>query len=204
VVSESYILYGMELNWDKPLDRSADDNQHSLSWMKDFADRIYTVQEARFRHIGILTARTEHQLAGDPYFVYDTIYSDGYPWNTITETGRYVPEVAAVSGKAAMGLWVLWPGSYTDRLFAVVQSLASERGFYEGQFESGGKPIPTYTANNNGIILEALLYKEQGKLLKWGTGKEQDWTKLVSNIEQARAQGFPNVPRPRPLHPQLQ
>ena len=131
VVCESYVLDGIELNWDLESDRSTDDTFHSDSIIADFAQRIYQVQEARYHIKGILTARTEHQLDGPPYFVYDTIYTDGYPWNTITETGKYVPQFAAIALKGAFGRWTLWDTEYTDILFGAISGLYNpEKGFY--------------------------------------------------------------------------
>lgn len=182
VVAESYVLDGIELNWDLANDRISSDSSHTVPWMADFAQRIYKVQEARYEHTGILTARTEHQLAGSPYFVYDTIYTDGYAWNTITESGRYVPKYAAIALKGAIGMWGLWDTPYTDLLFSAVADLYDEKkGFYEGRFENGSGLIKTHTANNNGIIMEVLLYKEQGKLLQFGTENNSKWDSVVAD-----------------------
>jgi hypothetical protein len=168
VVTESYVLDGIELGWDLVSDRSAHDNNYSHSWMPDFALQIYRVQEERYRQTGMITARTEHQLAGAPYFVYDTIYTDGFAWNTIAETGEFLPQFAAVAIKGAMGMWVLWDTPYTDLLFDhVATAFDREKGFYEGIFENGTGLINTFTSNNNGITLEILLYKQQGKLLTY-------------------------------------
>ena len=68
--------------------------------------------------------------------------------------------------KAAIGLWVLWPTAYTDSLFAAVsREFDLDRGVYEGVLEAGGR-IGTFTANTNGIILEALAYKVKGPMLR--------------------------------------
>lgn len=181
VVAESYVLDGIELNWDLAHDRDTPDNVHSHPWMVDFAQRIYEVQERRYYNTGILTARTEHQLASSPYFVYDTIYTDGYAWNTITESGKFVPQFGSIALKGAVGLWALWKTDYTDILFNAVSDLYDpEKGFYEGRFENGDGLINTFTANNNGIILESLLYKEQGKLLKFSKLKSH-WDRVLQN-----------------------
>jgi len=179
VVSESYVLDGIELNWDKANDKSNNDMTHSDEKIAEFSQRIYKVQEERYKRTGILTARTEHQLDRDPYFVYDTIFTDGYPWNTITESGKYVPQFAAIALKAALGLWGLWETKYTDLLFQRISDIHNpEKGFYEGIYENGSGLINTYTANNNGIMLEILLYKVQGKLLRF-SNRENLWdTKL--------------------------
>ena len=168
VVTESYVLDGIELGWDTVDDRSEHDNSYSHQWMAEFALQIYRVQEERYKQTGIITARTEHQLAGAPYFVYDTIYTDGFAWNTISEVGDFLPQFSAVAIKGAMGMWVLWDTEYTDLLFNHVSTAYDrEKGFYEGIFENGTGLINTFTSNNNGITLEILLYKKQGKLLKY-------------------------------------
>lgn len=176
VVAESYVLDGLEFNWDQTLDRDTDGRRHTHPFMADFANRVYQAQENRFNATGTLTARSEHQLDAEPHFVYDTVYTNGRPWNTITERGHAVPQFAAVSTKAALGMWALWQSPYTDRLFTATTDLREPgHGFHEGLLENGKGPIRAFTANNNGIILEALLYKAQGKLLKWGPPREGLW-----------------------------
>ncbi|MDH8489633.1 DUF3131 domain-containing protein, partial [Klebsiella pneumoniae] len=78
-------------------------------------------------------------------------FSDGFNWNTITDKGQFVPNSAAVSLKAAMGMWVLWNSPYTDRLLDAIEN-ANEagKGYYEGLYENGDGPINEFTANNNG------------------------------------------------------
>ena len=170
VVSENYVLDGLEFNWDLGSDRSKDDSVQSDAVGRDFAERVYRVQEARFARTGILTARTEHQLDRAPYFVYDTIFTDGHPWLTIADDGTTHPEAAAVALKSAIGLWTLWNTPYTDRLFTMVSGLSNpHKGFFEGVYEDGRGTIKTFTANSNGVILESLLYKQQGKLLRFGS-----------------------------------
>ena len=188
VVSESYVLDGIEFDWDRTGEREAGGRRHTHPWMAGFAHRVYQAQENRFRATGILTARSEHQLEAEPYFVYDTVFTDGYPWNTITEDGKYVPQFAAVSLKAALGMWVLWKSEYTDRLFEAIATQSDPaRGFHEGLLENGKGPIRAFTANNNGIMLEALLYKAQGKLLRWGPPRDSLWDRNGSTAPRSRA-----------------
>lgn len=166
VVSESYVLDGIEFNWDEAHDVASSDAEHTDAFLASHADRILLVQKARHRETGILTARTEHQLDEAPYFVYDTIYTDGFAWNTITEPGAVVPRYSAVAAKAAVGLWALWEDPYGDLLLDhTFRLIDKERGIFEGDYEDGRGPIRTFTANNNGIILETLLYRKSGKLL---------------------------------------
>jgi hypothetical protein len=189
VVTESYALDGIELNWDRADDHSPDDMRHSDKTAADFAKRVYDVQEARNAATGILTARTEHQLDAAPWFVYDTVFSDGYRWNTITDDGRYLPASAAVSTKAAFGLWALWTTPYTQLLFSAMEGkFDPARGYYEGVYEQSGAEIKTFTANSNGIILETLLYKVQGKLLRFGSGKPTSWASIEGQVARDRCQ----------------
>lgn len=176
VLTEGYILDGLEMGWDLPTDHSNDGLIATNGWRAEFANRIYLVQQRRFEQTGIITARSEHQVEGSPYFVYDSIFADGYPWNTLDPTGEYQPDRAAISAKAAIGLWALWDTSYTDLLFETVADLSlPDRGFYEGLYENGNGFIPLQTANNNGIILAALLYKVQGPILQHVNQNTQVW-----------------------------
>ncbi|WP_369115684.1 DUF3131 domain-containing protein [Edwardsiella tarda] len=166
VTTEPYVLYGMELGWNKASTPAAGNDAETHPWMHDFANRVYQAQENRYQIAGIVTARSEHQLDRAPYFVYDTVFSDGYDWNTLTDKGVYTPEDAAVSLKAALGMWALWQSPYTDLLFNTIENANdATKGFYEGLYENGSGPIKEFTANNNGIMLEALLFKKQGHLL---------------------------------------
>ncbi|WP_299031636.1 DUF3131 domain-containing protein [uncultured Sulfitobacter sp.] len=176
VLTEGYILDGLELGWDMPTDKVDDPAVASHGWRAEFANRIYLVQQRRFEQTGILTARSEHQVNGSPYFVYDTIFADGYAWNTLDPTGEYQPDRSAIAAKAAVGMWALWDTDYTDLLFESVADLSEpDMGFFEGLYENGNGYIPLQSANNNGIILAALLYKVQGPILKKENNNVQTW-----------------------------
>lgn len=197
VVTESYALDGIEFGWDSALDRDTDDRRHTHPWMADFAHRVYQAQENRWRATGILTARSEHQIDREPWFVYDTVFTDGYAWNTITEAGQYVPQFAAVSLKAALGMWALWQSDYTDRLFeAISRQSDPARGWKEGILENGKGPIEAYTANNNGIILATLLYKAQGKLLRWSGRNDSLWDRSFAGTPYGPGARTTGVPAP--------
>lgn len=187
VVSETSILEGVELGWKRPLFDSKSKNwQWELDrWSYNFAMRVFEVQHRRFKDTGIVTARTEHHIESDPYFIYDTIFADGFPWNTITENGVYMPQVSAVASKAAIGLWSLWDHNYSDVLFKKTANLYEpDKGFYEGWYENASGPIPIFTANSNGIILEVLLYRKMGPLLLTGPFKPSKWDKMLSSDPQ--------------------
>lgn len=176
VLTESYLLDGLELGWDLPTDMEQAPGVASQGWRAEFAHRVFLVQQRRFEETGILTARSEHQVNGAPYFVYDSIFADGYAWNTLDPTGVYQPDRAAIAAKAAIGMWALWDVPYTELLFETVADLSTTPGgFHEGIYENGNGFIPLQTANNNGIILAALLYKEQGPILQKLNSNTQYW-----------------------------
>ena len=155
VVSEPYILDGLEFGWDH------------LS--KELAWRVYQVQAARFKETGILTAVSEDNIDQAPYFVYNTVYTDGKPWNAITEKGEDASQFKSLSAKAVFGWHVLYETDYTKKLIGKMEALADPaKGWYSGLYEVTGKPNKAITANTNGIILEALAYKQTGQLMKLG------------------------------------
>ncbi|MBB5517047.1 hypothetical protein FHS89_003091 [Rubricella aquisinus] len=194
VLTEGYILDGLELGWDMPTDQDGDNMVASNGWRAEFANRIYHVQQRRFEQTGIVTARSEHQVEGSPYFVYDSIFADGYDWNTLDPKGEYQPDRAAIASKAAVGMWALWETDYTDLLFETVADLSDpERGFYEGLYENGNGYIPLQTANNNGIILAALLYKVQGPILQHLNNNMQVWETAFAGTDIRDNKCHPNA-----------
>lgn len=185
VLTEPHLLTGIELNWDLANDVTRNDQWTSDPVARQLAKRVYRVQARRYRGTGTLTARTEHHVEAAPYFVYDTIYSDGQPWLTLTDTGEAHPELAAVSSKAAIGMWVLFDTPYARRLAASILPLADpEKGVYEGWYEETGLRVDEITANTNGIILESLLYREQGKLYR-DADTHSTWQAAVDGAQAA-------------------
>lgn len=196
VVTESYLQDGLELGFDLPHDDSSPDWLNTDGWRAEFADRIYEVQENRWRRTGFMTARSEHNVKGPPYFTYDTIFSDGYPWNTVTPRGDYVPDHAAVAAKAALGLWALWDTEYTDVLYeAIIELYDPENGMFEGLYERGQGRVAIYTANNNGIILTSLLHKVQGTILTPYTGDTEVWYTAFRDQDTRERRKYPDPPQ---------
>jgi hypothetical protein len=155
VVSESYILDSLEFGAD--------------SVSKIFAHRVYKAQEGRYNETGIVTAVSEDNLDQAPYFVYNTVFSDGKEWNAITDTGEDASEFKSLSTKAAFGWYALYQTDYTDLLIDEANSLYSEdKGWFSGRYELTGETNKAITANTNGIVLESLAYIENGPLLSVG------------------------------------
>ena len=152
VLSEPFFLDGIETGF--------------KALPKAYADRMLAAQESRYKTTKQLTAITEDNLDREPYFVYNTLYVNGKPWATISDTGENYNHLRFVSTKAAIGWHVLYNSNYTKKLFAFVQEkVGSEKGWYSGFYETLDEPNAVLTANNNGIILECLLFKKVGKPL---------------------------------------
>lgn len=154
VLSEPYILDGIETGFQ--------------ALPKAYADRILAAQEARYAATKQLTAVTEDNLDRPPYFVYSSLFVNGRPWATITDTRQQHNNLRFLSAKAAFGWQMLYNTPYTRQLSDFVQvNLKSQHGWYNGFYESLRQPNKSLTANNNGVILESLLYKKVGPLTVW-------------------------------------
>jgi hypothetical protein len=153
VVSEPYILDGLEFGWD---DTS-----------REFAYRVYAVQRERFVQTGMLTAVSEDNIDQAPYFVYNTVYTSGQAWNCITDEGKNADNFRSISTKAAFGWHALYGTPYTNKLIDRIHPLHNrDRGWYSGLYEKSQQPNKAITANTNAIVLEALAYKRFGKLVR--------------------------------------
>ncbi len=162
VVSESYILQGLEFGLD----------HHT----KEFAYRVFKAQEERFKRTGILTAVSEDNIDRPPYFVYNTVFSSGKIWNAITDTGADASAHKTLSTKAAFGWNILFGTTYSQQLIDTAKTLYDpEKGWYSGFYEVDKKPNTAITANTNAVILESLYYKKYGPLIS--IYKDSDTTK---------------------------
>lgn len=172
VVSESYILDGIEFGFL---------NEQTA----DYAARVLEVQKRRYEATGQLTAVTEDNIDGPPYFLYNTVFSNGNAWATITETNELHPQLRSISTKAAFGWRYIFPDSqYAQQLFEVAKGLMSPDGggFYAGLYEETSQPNTALTGNTNGLIMEILYYKARGNRPLIGgnnvsasTGKPQEY-----------------------------
>jgi Protein of unknown function (DUF3131) len=155
VLSEPYILDGIETGF--------------KSLPKAYADRVLAAQEGRYQATKQLTAVTEDNLDRAPYFVYNSLFVNGKAWANITDKRTSHDDLKFLSAKAAIGWDVLYDTPYTNKLSQFVRSnLRAEGGWYNGFYETLKEPNRSQTANNNGVILQSLLYKKVGKpLIIW-------------------------------------
>ena len=151
VVSESYILDGLEFGLQGELG--------------DYAARVLEVQKRRFQDTKQLTAVSEDNINKPPYFIYNTVYSNGVNWAAITDENKPIPEFRSISTKAAFGWRYLYPNNeYAKQVFDAIKDLKDPKnnGFYAGLYEASKQPNTSLTGNTNGLILEILYYKARG------------------------------------------
>lgn len=151
VVTESYAMDAIENGLDE-------ENRPLL-------DNIYKVQKRRWEETGIVTAVSEDNIDQKPYFLYNTIFTAGLPWNTTTDKGVRYDNLKTTSVKAALALALLYPEDpYSKELaYFVSNAYSPERGWYSGIYENGGGYNKAITANTNGIIMSLMLYKKYGE-----------------------------------------
>ncbi|WEM43544.1 DUF3131 domain-containing protein [Photobacterium sp. DA100] len=173
VYSTPYLLLGLEFNWDEIDDIRSSDAKHTNDVLAAMADSVYRIQESRWDVERIYTARGDHVVAGEPYFVYDSIYALGTPWITVAEDGSSHDDKALVSTRVAFQMWALWKTDYTERLLTLVRELYDPgRGWYEGRYELTSGYEKSISLQTNAGVLEALLYKANGKLYQPSTERE--------------------------------
>lgn len=152
VESEPFVLAGLEFGWD--------DDGRECAW------RIYRAQEQRFRKTGVLTAVTEDNVDQPPFFVYNSVWSAGRPWATVTQGGQDEARLRTLSVKAAFGWDALLRTPYTARLMDKVAPLRDpQKGWFAGRYERTGLTNRALTANTNAVVLESLDFIAHGPLL---------------------------------------
>jgi hypothetical protein len=148
------VLDGLEFGWDSA--------SRELAW------RVFAAQQRRYERTGVLTAVTEDHIDQKPYFVYNTVFSDGKVWNTTTESGEDASAFRALSVKAAFGWYALFGTDYTRKLVEAVAPLHdAERGWYGGRYEASGKTNMSVNANTNAVVLQSLAFIERGRFVRY-------------------------------------
>ena len=153
VLSEPYILDGIEYGWDIN--------------SKELAYRVYKVQKKRANDLRMPIAVSEGHIDKAPYFVYNSIYTNGNKWTCIAENGDDASDFKSFSTKAAYAWATLYDDDYTEVLIENLAGLNNkDKGWYSGRYDKSELVNKTLTANTNGIILECINYKMTGSLLR--------------------------------------
>lgn len=151
ILSEPFMLQALELGLD--------------SEGKLLADRIYRAQEERWRDTGQPTMVSEDHINQAPYFLYNSVFSNGEPWAVVTEAGEFHPELRTLSVKATFAWDAIYNTDYTDMLREQVEAVGDpEKGWPAGIYEEDGSLNDIYTLNTNAIVIEAMHYIAHGPL----------------------------------------
>ncbi len=152
IVSEPYILTGLELGFDH--------YSSELAW------RVFKAQENRFHRTGIYTSVSEDHVDQAPYFIYSTLHYSGEDWAVITDKGIRVDKLRQLSTKSAFSWYALWRTPYSQQTRAQLNQLMDpSKGWYSGTYEIDKKINTSLNANTNGVVLESLAFINGGKLL---------------------------------------
>lgn len=151
VLSEPYILDGLEYGWDVN--------------SKELAYRVFLAQKRKSEKENKLIVVSEGHLDTFPYFIYNTIYTNSDKWVCVSSDGENTDKMKTFSTKAAFAWYTLFDDEYADKLYKKAITLSDEnKGFYSGYYQNSGKTNTALTANTNGVILESLRYKILGPI----------------------------------------
>ncbi len=153
VVTESYAMDAMELGLD-------DVNRELLK-------NIFEVQKRRWQETGIVTAISEDNIDQEPWFLYNSIFNAGLPWQTTNSSNTSFDHLKSVSVKAAISMAMLFPNDEYSHVLtnAIQHAYDPEKGWYSGIYESGAGYNKAFTANTNGVVLAGMLHKKYGPLI---------------------------------------
>ena len=139
------------------------DDSESSKYIKN----MYKVQEERYKRTGQITAVTEDNIDRRPYFLFNTVYTNGEAWKTINQHGADYDEYKTVSSKAGIGMRYLFDTPYSNKVFNYLKNnYDPKKGYYAGIYEKRPGQNKAMTLNTNSIILEAMLSAKMGPLQK--------------------------------------
>ncbi|HYS79856.1 MAG TPA: DUF3131 domain-containing protein [Anaeromyxobacteraceae bacterium] len=168
---------------------------------RPLAARIFEVQKRRWERTGVVTAASEDHVDQPPWFVYGAIWAGGVAWRTVTAEGAEAAALRGLSTKAAFALATLFPDDPYAAVLRQTIAWTSDpvRGWYAGLYDRGGVNR-SVNANTNGVVLEALLFRAVGPLLRApapaveATGGEGDLARLAAGCLTAPAHAVSNTP----------
>ena len=154
VVAESYAMDAKENGLDDEL--------------RPIVNKIYEVQKKRWERTGIVTAVSEDNVDRRPYFVYNTIFSNGEAWAAINDMGEDYEELKTTSSKAALSMAYLYPDRPYSKVLRekVWKARNPKGGWYSGIYEDHKGFNTATTGNTNGVIMSVILAKVYGALNK--------------------------------------
>lgn len=133
---------------------------------KILAERVFDAQHTRFKQTGQLTMVSESNIDQPPHFLYNSLFGNGIDWAVVTEKGEHYPELRTISLKSAFAWDAIYASVYSKQVLETQLPLATTDGWPSGTYEADGRVNEIYTANTNGVVLQALYYKAHGPMMK--------------------------------------
>jgi len=151
LLSEPFVLYGLELGMPGPVEQ--------------LAKNVLAAQEARYKSDGQITMVSEDAVAVPPdYFYYYCVYCTRKPF--VVENASSAAEVSRpkwVSTKATFGWNAILPDAYTQQARDyVAPALDPAHGWASGVMEGSRASTKTYDINTAAVLLEVALYELRG------------------------------------------
>jgi len=149
LTSEPFIMAAMEYGEIDP-------------YYTELTEAMFDLQRTRYEALGILTAVSEDSIDRKPWFLYNSVFFDGKPWQCVRPSGTEFPELRTISTKAAIAWDAVFGGPYGAKLSeATTPTRHGSFGYYAGLWESGGIN-KSLNINTNAVILESMLYRFRG------------------------------------------
>lgn len=151
LVSEPFLLYGLELGMPKDVE--------------DLARNMLRAQEERFKQTGQITMTSEDAIAEPPdYFYYYCVYCSRKPFVVdVASPGEGLDKPRWVSTKATHGYHALMPNDYTRKAVqAVEKARDSKKGWASGIYEKTGQSTGAFDINTASVMLEIAYYQLRG------------------------------------------
>lgn len=152
VLSDPYILDGIEYGFDV--------NSLELGYRVFVAQKRQAEKEDRLICVG------ESHIDQPPYFIYNSIFTNGKLWNCVSESGEDANNLKTFSTSAAFGWYYLFDDPYSQELFMKAKTLYEPNlGFYSGYYLKTENINKAITCNVNSLFLCALNYKKNGPII---------------------------------------
>jgi hypothetical protein len=152
VLSDPYVLDGIEYGFDV--------NSLELGY------RIFLVQKKQSAKENKLISVGETHIDQPPYFIYNSVYTNGKVWNCVSESGEDASDLKTFSTSVAFGWYYLFEDQYSKQLFEKAKTLYDkDLGFYCGYYQKTGEINRAINSNVNSLILCAINYKKNGPII---------------------------------------
>lgn len=178
--STPFVLYGLEFGLGPE--------------MRSLLQPMVQAEAARYQRTNRLSASGTALIDHPPYVVHSPLLANGDPWPAVTDDGRPTSEGRVASTAVAQAYEALFPNNaYAQRVAqATREHFDPDQGYYEGLYETDGRPAPGFTSGTNSLILQAILHRCTGSapLVQPNANHTSPWWQTIRRGD-AQGQGLP-------------